>query len=78
MTSTKAPLAFLGKWKLASCKSSRPDLPHPASGITTFTQDEKGAIHYSAESVWSTLTGHWEVAGPDGAKVTWETISERQ
>jgi uncharacterized membrane protein len=140
MTPTKAPLTFLGKWKLASCKSSRPDLPHPASGITTFTEDEAAAIHYTAETVWSnghstkvsavihldgswrpvtgsmlsdslsfvaqedgsfhgkmrksgvgsasnrsavsadgkTSTGHWEVIGPDGTQVTWETISERR
>jgi hypothetical protein len=52
MTPSKAPLPFLGAWKLTKCETSRPDLPHPTSGITTFTQ-EKDAIHYSNEGVWS-------------------------
>ena len=52
MTPSKAPLPFLGTWKLTKCESSRPDLPHPTSGTTTFTQKEDG-IHYSNEGVWS-------------------------
>jgi hypothetical protein len=52
MTPSKAPLPFLGTWKLTKCESSHPDLPHPASGITTFTQEED-AIHYGAETTWS-------------------------
>ena len=52
MTPSKAPLPFLGTWKLASCESSRPDLPYLTSGITTFAQEEDG-IHYRAESTWS-------------------------
>jgi hypothetical protein len=40
MTPSKAPLPFLGAWKLTTTESSRPDLPHPASGLTTFTQEE--------------------------------------
>jgi len=52
MTPSKAPLAFLGTWKLTKCESSHPDLPHPTSAITTFTQ-EKDGIHYSNEGVWS-------------------------
>lgn len=69
MTPSKAPLPFLGTWKLTKCESSHPDLPHPTSGVTTFTQ-EKDAIHYSADTVWSdgrksnasavlTLDGSW-------------------
>jgi hypothetical protein len=139
MTPSKAPLPFLGAWKLTTTESSRPDLPHPASGLTTFTQEEDG-IHYSADSTWSdgrttnvravlqldgswcpvtgsllvdslsfkaledgsfeatgkkggahavstratysgdgrTSTAHWELVGPDGATITWETTSERQ
>lgn len=139
MTPSKAPFPFLGTWKLAKCESSRPDLPHPTSGITTFTQEED-AIHYSNEGVWSdgrttkvsavlqmdgnwypitgslladslsfrrledgsfeakgkkngidvltsrstfsadrrTMTGSWELAGPDGTTITWETESDRQ
>jgi hypothetical protein len=139
MTPSKAPLPFLGTWKLAKCESSRPDLPHPTSGITTFTQEED-AIHYSNDGVWSdgrttkvsavlqldgnwcpltgsmladslsfrrledgsfeakgkrdgvdvltsrsrvsadgrTMTGYWELVGPDGATITWETTSDRQ
>lgn len=52
MTPSKAPLPFLGTWKLTTCESSRPDLPHPASSITTFTQEED-AIHYQSDGVWS-------------------------
>jgi hypothetical protein len=52
MTPSKAPLPFLGTWKLTKCETSRPDLPHPTSGTTTFTHKEDG-IHYSNEGVWS-------------------------
>jgi hypothetical protein len=52
MTPSKAPLPFLGTWKLTKCESSHPDLPHPASGITTFTQEED-AVHYANEGIWS-------------------------
>jgi hypothetical protein len=52
MTPSKAPLPFLGTWKLTKFESSHPNLPHPTSGITTFAP-EKDAIHYSAETVWS-------------------------
>jgi hypothetical protein len=52
MTPSKAPLPFLGTWRLTSCESTRPDLPHPTLGITTFTQKED-AIHYSNDGVWS-------------------------
>jgi hypothetical protein len=139
MTPSKAPLPFLGTWKLATSESSRPDLPYPTSGLTTFAQEEDG-IHYSADSTWSdgrttnvsallqldgtwspvtgsqlvdslsfkgledgsfeakgmkggahavtthatysadgrTSTAHWELVGPNGATITWETTSERQ
>jgi hypothetical protein len=52
MTPSKAPLPFLGAWKLTKCESSHPDLPHPTGGITTFAQKED-AIHYSNEGIWS-------------------------
>lgn len=52
MTPAKAPLPFLGTWRLTKCECSRPDLPHPVSGITTFTQ-EKDAVRYSNEGTWS-------------------------
>ena len=52
MTPSKAPLPFLGTWKLTKCESTQPDLPHPTSGITTFNQ-EKDAVHYSNDGVWS-------------------------
>ena len=52
MTPSKSPLPILGTWKLTSCESSRPDLPHPVSGITVFTQ-EGNTIHYSNDGVWS-------------------------
>jgi hypothetical protein len=69
MTPSKAPLPFLGTWKLTKCETSRPDLPHPVSSSTTFTQ-EADAIHYSADTAWSdgrkthasatlTLDGSW-------------------
>jgi hypothetical protein len=37
---------------MTKCESSRPDLPHPASGTTTFTQEDDG-LHYSNDAVWS-------------------------
>jgi len=52
MTPSKAPLPFLGTWKLTKCESSHPDLPHPKSGITSFAQKED-AIQYIADTVWS-------------------------
>ena len=52
MTPSEAPLAILGTWQLGKCESSRPDLPHPMAGITTFTQEDDG-IHYSNDGVWS-------------------------
>jgi hypothetical protein len=42
----------LGTWKLVACESSHPDLPHPTSGITSFTQGEN-AIQYANDGVWS-------------------------
>lgn len=139
MTPSRAPIPFLGTWELIACESSRPDLPHPTSGITTFTQ-QGDSIQYHNEAVWSdgrkatvsarlhldgtwspvtgsmmsdslsfqcledgsfearmkkngvevgttrsivsanrrTLTGHWEITGPDGSTITWKTISERR
>jgi hypothetical protein len=53
MTPSKAPIPFLGTWKLTKCETSHPDLPHPTSGTTTFTQGQDGAIHYSNDGVWS-------------------------
>ena len=52
MTPSKAPLPFVGTWRLTKCQSSRPDLPHPTSGITTFIQKEN-AIHYTNDGIWS-------------------------
>ncbi len=52
MTPSKAPLSFLGIWKLTKCEASRPELPHPTAGITTFAQ-EGDAVRYSNEGVWS-------------------------
>ena len=52
MTPAKAPLPLLGTWSLTKCEASRPDLPHPTSGITTFTQHEN-AVHYNNAGIWS-------------------------
>jgi hypothetical protein len=52
MTPSRAPVPFLGTWKLTKCESSRPDLPHPVSGITTFTQEGSG-LRYTNEGKWS-------------------------
>ena len=52
MAPSKASLAFLGTWKLVKCECSQPNLPHPISGITTFTEEED-AIHYSNDGAWS-------------------------
>jgi len=52
MTPAKAPLPMIGTWKLTKCESSRPDLPHPISGTTTFAQEQDG-IRYRNAGVWS-------------------------
>jgi hypothetical protein len=52
MTASKAPLPFIGTWKLTNCESSRPDLPHPTGGIATFTQ-QGDAVNYTNDGVWS-------------------------
>jgi hypothetical protein len=52
MTPSKSPLPILGTWKLSKCETSRPDLPHMTSAVTTFTQ-EKDGIQYSNDGVWS-------------------------
>jgi hypothetical protein len=52
MTPAKAPLPFLGTWKLTHCKSSHPDLPHPVSGTTIFSE-AANCIHYRNDSVWT-------------------------
>jgi len=52
MTPAKAPLPFLGTWKLTKCEPTRPDLPHPVSGITKATQEDDG-IHLNSEGTWS-------------------------
>src|SRR5215469_9727429 len=139
MTPVQSPLPFVGTWKLTSVATSHPELPHPESSVTTYTQEDDG-LHYLAETVWSdgrttkghavfqldgnwyplsdstladsvrlerlddrtfggemkkgglisgavrsvispdgrTLTGHWEIVGPDGSTITWLTLSIRQ
>jgi hypothetical protein len=52
MTPSRAPLRFLGTWRVTQSDSSRPDLPYPKSGLTTFTQ-EADSVHYEAETLWS-------------------------
>lgn len=52
MTPAKAPLPFLGTWKLTKCEPARPDLPHPISGTTRSTQEDDG-IHLNGEATWS-------------------------
>ena len=52
MTAAKAPLPFLGTWKLTKCEPTRPDLPHPVSGIATATEEADG-IHFKSEGTWS-------------------------
>ena len=139
MTPSKAPLPFLGTWRLTKVETSRPDLPHPQSGVTTFTQ-ENDIIQYTNDGVWTdgrrtkvtavlqldgslcpitnsmvadaltlrvlddgtlevkmkrggvdvgtnqtsvspdgrTMTGQWDLVGPGGTKITWNTTQERQ
>jgi hypothetical protein len=138
MTPSQAPLLYLGTWKLTDCRSTRPELPHPISGIVTFAM-EQDALRYHNEGAWSdgrtvtvnaaipldgtwcpvagsllsdslsfrsmdagfeirmrkngadigmtrstvsadgrTMTGGWELLGPDGKSVTWTTILDRQ
>lgn len=73
MTPSPAPLPFLGSWKLIECESSRPDMPHPTSGIAVFTQED-GGIHYNNDSVWSDgrVTKSTVVLNLDG---TWSPVS---
>ena len=52
LTPSKAPLRFLGTWRITKVETSRPDLPHPTTGVTTFTQ-EADHVHYEAETTWS-------------------------
>ncbi|MGP0074356.1 MAG: hypothetical protein ACLPWF_20770 [Bryobacteraceae bacterium] len=52
MRSSKATFPLLGTWKITKGESSRPELPHPVSGSTTFAQEDD-AIHYSTDGVWS-------------------------
>ena len=52
MTPSKAPLPFLGTWKLTKCEPTRPDLPHPVSGTTKATQEDDG-IHLNSEGTLS-------------------------
>lgn len=52
MTASKGPHPSLGTWKLTKSETSRPDLPHPMSGITTITE-EGDTIHYVDDQVWS-------------------------
>lgn len=52
MTPSKAPLRFLGTWRLTKCESSHPDRPCPKSRLTTFTQ-QADFVHYESETVWS-------------------------
>jgi hypothetical protein len=79
MTPSKAPLPFLGTWKLSKCETSRPDLPHLTSGITTFTQKEDG-IHYTSESVWSdgrsTKTSYISQMDGDWCPVSGSTMTD--
>lgn len=52
MTPSRAPLRFLGTWRVTQCESSRPDLPFPKSGIASFTQEGE-AVYYENETTWS-------------------------
>ncbi len=52
MTPATAPVAFLGTWKINKVEASRPDLPHPVSGVTRTTQESDG-VHMSSEATWS-------------------------
>jgi hypothetical protein len=52
MTPSKAQYPFLGTWKMVGCESSHPELPHPTSALTTFSEEADG-IHYRAEMTWS-------------------------
>ncbi len=52
MTPSRAPLRFLGTWRIKQCESSQPELAHPTSGVTSFTQ-EGDVVHYENQSTWS-------------------------
>lgn len=73
MTPSKAPLPLFGTWKLASCESSMPELPHPTSGMTTFTQ-EGDAIQYTSDGVW-TDGGHRNVMATIPLDGTWCAVT---
>ena len=41
--------------------------------------EEDGSFHGKMrKGELDTLPGHWDVIGPEGTKVSWETTSERQ
>ena len=73
MTPSKAPLPLFGTWKLASCESSMPELPHPASGITTFAQ-AGDVVHYTSDGVW-TDGGHRSVMATIPLDGTWCAVA---
>jgi hypothetical protein len=45
-------LPIFGTWKMVSCETSHPHLPHPSTSTTTFAERDSG-IDYRAETVWS-------------------------
>jgi hypothetical protein len=49
---SKAPLPFLGTWKLTKCEPTRPDLPHPLTGTAKATQGDDG-VHLDTEGTFS-------------------------
>ena len=52
MTPATAPFPFLGTWRITKVEPSRPDLPHPVSGVTNTTQESDG-VHMNSEGTWS-------------------------
>ena len=53
MTPAKATsLPIIGTWKMVSCETSHPHLPHPSGSTTTFAE-RGGGLDYLAETVWS-------------------------
>ena len=79
MTPAKSPYPFLGTWRLTSCETSHPNLPHPKSSVTTFAEQKDG-IQYRADTTWSdgrTTTAHGVFAIDGGwSAVTGSAIAD--
>jgi hypothetical protein len=63
--------------RFLSHRSSIPQMGDSTSHLYLCPRTKQiGRSRVSADG--QTMTAHWELAGPDGATITWETTSDRQ